>query len=552
MSQTIRDDKQVPGSEEPSHEDASRASTEPVSPQQSEPLERPAVPRSLLVSIAGTLPSLFVVMALVGLGYWGHHVGWKLPKFSELNGAITTQDDDWCAEHGVLESQCVECKPDKFPKPKDYGWCQEHGVHQCPFDHPDVAQVKNVTPLDETVLKRVTHALELRPRAANNSACTSYQRRIQFASHDCVLKAGVDVEPVVTGPITEVVHAGGEMRYDSTRVAPLSSKAAGTVWRVYKEVGEPVRQGEVIALVDAAEVGRFKAELVTAMAEQDLHAGKLRRLKGIDIPASKLQETETDLKKARTRVLGAQQGLLNLGLSVSLDALQGLSEDELASRIRLLGLPDSVANQLDSTTTTSNLIAVISRLDGIVISRDVVADQVVDTAKMLFKVADTSRLWLFLNVPVEEAAFIKPGQQVQFRPDGSAEEVPGIVTWVNTAVDPITRTVEVRANLDNSAGRLRAETFGTGRILLREEPNALLVPSEAVQWDGSCFVVFVRDKSYFAEGSPKVFHTRSVRPGVQNKQVTEIIAGLVPQEVVATRGSGVLRAQLLKNNIGAG
>jgi cobalt-zinc-cadmium efflux system membrane fusion protein len=176
----------------------------------------------------------------------------------------------------------------------------------------------------------------------------------------------------------------------------------------------------------------------------------------------------------------------------------------------------------------------------------------VDTAKVLFKVADTRRMWLFLNVPLEDAGLVQPGQQVKFRPDGAAEEVTGVVTWVNTAVDPSTRTVEVRANLDNSAGRLRAETFGTGRLVLREEPEAVLVPSEAVQWDGSCFVVFVRDKSYFDEGSPKLFHTRSVRPGVQTKQVTEIIAGLLPREIVATKGSGVLRAQLLKNSIGAG
>jgi cobalt-zinc-cadmium efflux system membrane fusion protein len=153
-------------------------------------------------------------------------------------------------------------------------------------------------------------------------------------------------------------------------------------------------------------------------------------------------------------------------------------------------------------------------------------------------------MWLFLNVPFEDAGLVEPGQQVKFHPDGASQEITGIVTWVSTAVDPSTRTVEVRANLDKSAGRLRAETFGTGRLVLREEPEAVLVPSEAVQWDGSCFVVFVRDKSYLDEGAPKLFHTRSVRPGVQTKQVTEIIAGLLPREVVATLNSHPLRRHL--------
>jgi multidrug efflux pump subunit AcrA (membrane-fusion protein) len=429
-------------------------------------------------------------------------------------------------------------------------------VHQCPLDHPDVAQVKDVTPINETTLNRIKLALELRPRMANNSSCTSYQRRIQFASHDCALRAGVDVEPVVTGPITEVISASGEIRYDSTRVAPLSSKAAGTVWRVYKDVGDPVRQGEVLALVDAAEVGRLKTELLSALAEASLREGNVRRNDDLaargSIAYRQKQEAELEWTKAKTRILAAEQALLNLGLSVSHKELGGLSEVELAARIRLGGLPDPIADELGAATTTSNLIPVISRLDGVVVSREVVADQVVDTTKVLFTVADTSRMWLFLNVPFEDAGLVHPGQQVMFRPDGTSDEITGAVTWVSTAVDTNTRTVEVRANLDNATGRLRAETFGTGRLVLRQEAEAVLVPSDAVQWDGSCFVVFVRDKSYFEEGAPKLFHTRSVRPGVQNKQVTEIIAGVLPREIVASKGSGVLRAQLLKNSIGAG
>ena len=65
-------------------------------------------------------------------------------------------------------------------------------------------------------------------------------------------------------------------------------------------------------------------------------------------------------------------------------------------------------------------------------------------------------------------------------------------------------------------------------------------------------MVFVRDKDYMKEGAYKVFHTRSVRPGVRMGDTTEMIAGLLPGEVVVTKGSGVLRAELLKGNLGAG
>jgi hypothetical protein len=66
-------------------------------------------------------------------------------------------------------------------------------------------------------------------------------------------------------------------------------------------------------------------------------------------------------------------------------------------------------------------------------------------------------------------------------------------------------------------------------------------------------VVFVRDKGYFAKpDSPKVFHIRTVRLGARSDKTTEIIVGVLPGEVVATKGSDVLRAELLKNNLGEG
>ena len=55
-----------------------------------------------------------------------------------------------------------------------------------------------------------------------------------------------------------------------------------------------------------------------------------------------------------------------------------------------------------------------------------------------------------------------------------------------------------------------------------------------------------------SQDSPKVFHVRTVRLGAKNEKFTEIIAGVLPGEVVATKGSDVLRAELLKNNLGEG
>ena len=54
-------------------------------------------------------------------------------------------------------------------------------------------------------------------------------------------------------------------------------------------------------------------------------------------------------------------------------------------------------------------------------------------------------------------------------PDGTDEEVTGKVTWISTAVDERTRTLQVREELPNPDGRLRANTFGSGRVVLRAD-----------------------------------------------------------------------------------
>ena len=65
--------------------------------------------------------------------------------------------------------------------------------------------------------------------------------------------------------------------------------------------------------------------------------------------------------------------------------------------------------------------------------------------------------------------------------------------------------------------------------------------------------MFVRDKGFFdSKTSPKVFHVRTVRLGTKTEKYTEVLSGVLPGEVVAAKGSDVLRAEMLKNNLGEG
>src|SRR5207249_2642556 len=108
--------------------------------------------------------------------------------------------------------------------------------------------------------------------------------------------------------------------------------------------------------------------------------------------------------------------------------LKGFTEEKLAEHLRFLGLPRTVTERLDSQRTTANLIPVRAALDGVVVAREVVAGEVVDTAKPVFIVANTGQMWLTLSVRQEDMQRLTLGQLIRFRPDGSAAEATGKIS----------------------------------------------------------------------------------------------------------------------------
>jgi cobalt-zinc-cadmium efflux system membrane fusion protein len=524
-----------------------------------ETLSESAVPRSRPVLffkwLLSSIPTAVVLAALAGLGYWGHHTGWHVPKLSGLAGNGQQEKDDWCEAHGVPESQCVECRPGLLPRPKDYGWCKKHGVPNCLFEHPDLAELKPLPTITQRDLDRADRAIAFAARTENNKKCKLHERRIQFNSVQAVDKLGLEVEPVWTAPMVEALVGNGEITYDQMRTARLSARVPGSVFQVCKQAGDPVRRGEVLALVDAAEVGKAKAELLRALVDYRLRNKNYEGLSQLQrdklVSPRSIREEETALSEARFRLSAAQQSLANLGLPIQADQLKSISDEQATGLVQFLGVPQTIAKTFDPSATTANLLPVVAPFDGLLVSRETVVGEVVGSTKLLFVVVDVRQMWLTLDLRLEDATRVALGQEVEFLPDGG-EVAGGKVTWISTEADHKTRTVKVRATLDNAQGRLRANTFGTGKVMLRKETDAIVVPNSAVHWEGDCHVVFVRDRNYLEKDAPKVFHVRKVRVGIKDPQNTEIIAGVLPGEIVAAKNSGVLRSELPKNDLGEG
>lgn len=554
-------------------EPAAGPETPPPKPGACAASKRSAPFRSRIRRSLGQLLAAALAASLVaGFVSLGRATGWKLPKAAALWGNSVEESDDWCEEHGVPESGCVECRPDLFPRDsggersspggRSGGWCDEHGVHECPLCRPELAQLAVRPGITDADRERAARALAFAPRTENDPKCKLHLRRVQLGSDELAARLGLVVAPATRGAMTEVVSAPADIAYDPTRLARVTPRAGGTVWRVERQLGDRVRQGDVLALIDSAEVGRAKAEFQQALVQLDLRRetlAKLRPMSGTTVAGKDVQAAEAAAEEAELRLVASEELLANLGIPLRAADVRGLAPADLARRVQFLGLPATLARELAGLTESSNLLPVHAPLDGEIVTRSAVKDEAADPTKPLFLVADTGRMRLTLRVRPEDADRVRPGQSVRFRHAGHVGPTPwdvGSVTWVSPAADEKTRTVPVLADLLNPSDRHHANTFGAAEVVLREEPQAVLVPSNAVHWEGCCNVVFVRSRDYDRPGAPKVFYVRTVRPGARVETpagpMTEIAAGLLPGELVAAAGSGALRSELLKNNLGEG
>ena len=202
----------------------------------------------------------------------------------------------------------------------------------------------------------------------NNSRNTLHKHCVQLASARAATKAGIDVDVVDEQPMTERIRANGEVLFDPTRVAHLSSRVAGNLAYVAKTVGDEVRPGEILALVDAAQVGTAKSQL--------LHAVVQYRLKQNDAPA----DAKPVGRRRRRRPHGSWKPNRpfktprsrwsppawhwSISASKCRKSSRAKRADEIAAELRFLGIPADLLAALPAALKTGNLLATAGDLRG--------------------------------------------------------------------------------------------------------------------------------------------------------------------------------------------
>jgi cobalt-zinc-cadmium efflux system membrane fusion protein len=435
---------------------------------------------------------------------------------------------DWCPKHLVPQSLCTRCIPERE---QSLTLCAKHAIPEalCTLCRPELMASLPTCSRHKLPLAYCKSAeCQVLLQAAVAQGGKTTLPLVHLASPDIAAKAGFEAAPVQSGNVSPTLKANGEVAYDETKLARVRARVAGVLLEVLVREGDVVEQGQTLAVIDSAELGEAKADYLASTPMVELWTKTLERNKGLSekgVGASKnVLEAEAELRLSQAHLLKAKQKLRNWGLNDH--QIEQLGEEQEAER---------------------NRQRMMAPLKGSIVRRKAVLGEAVEPTSELFTVADLSSVWVSFNVYEKDLRRVVVGQPVVFHvPDLEPAEFSGKVLWIDTEVNDRTRTVQVRAQVGNAEGLLRANMFGSGEIQLGKPRTSLLVPKDAVQWEGASFVVFVRKKL-------DEFEPRRVIVGEEVGKLLELAwADLTPGEEVVTTGSFLLKTEIQKGSIGAG
>jgi membrane fusion protein, heavy metal efflux system len=336
--------------------------------------------------------------------------------------------------------------------------------------------------------------------------------------------AVVKVEP---RPFRLEKFAVGQIAYNEDVSTAVLAPFAGRVTRLIARLGERVAQGAPLLEVDSPEIVQPQNDLLAAVAATNKARAKLSLTTLNEARNKGLYEGKAgalkDWQQSQADLDGAQNDLRAAETAV----------DAARNRLRILGLTPQEIAGLEEKGQIKRSVPIISPIAGTVVARKVGPGQYVrnDPPDQLYVVADLSTMWLKAFVPEIDIPFIRVGQEIEIK----VTALPGRtfaarVTHIGALFEATTRRIEVRSEVANPGGALKAEMFASFKITTADSVMALAVPIDAVIREGDVATVWVQRE-------PLLFERRSVRIGIEQDGQVQIRDGLAAGDLAVARGA---------------
>jgi len=348
------------------------------------------------------------------------------------------------------------------------------------------------------------------------SACGNYAST-QSADSD---KPTVSIETVKKGPLERELTLTAEFK--PYQEVDIHAKVSGYVKKMYVDVGDKLKAGQPIALLEVPEA---QDELKRAQAEVVASQEEIAKAEAAYEEAHLAYTRLQGVVKARPNLISQQE------LDTSRDQDAG-AEATLAAAHAHFDEASANSKKVETMIDYENITAPFS---GVVTERraDVGALVQAGTASNtqslpLVKFAEIDHLRLVFDVPQSAIDQIHDNDSVEVTIANTGKKFTGKIARFAHSVDVSTRTMTTEVDVDNSDGLLFPGIYASVNIPLDKKPDALSVPLSAVFGDSNPAVYVV--------GSNNKVEQRAVKTGIQTANAVEIISGLNEGDRVVVAG----------------
>ena len=320
----------------------------------------------------------------------------------------------------------------------------------------------------------------------------------------------IKFEPAKIIPIKKTLDIPGSIEVKQNLLARIGSPVQGRIIEIKGELGKTVKQGDVLAVINSTELAKQQLAYIKSVQMVELKTKAYERavlLFDADVvsEAQKLQR-KTELSAAKADMEASKDQLFVMGMTI--DEIEAIQSEI----------------QIDAITN------IVAKIDGKIIKKNVNVGQVVDPTEDIFTIAMLNEVWGVAQVPERQIGFLKEGDDLLIDvPAYENKSVEGKITYLGDIVDPVTRTVTIRTEIDNAHGLLKPDMLITMKVS-GKSIEKVGVPINAI--------VSIDDiPNIFVKTGENKFLMRPVTLGVKNKDAVHIDDGLLEGEEVVIDGA---------------
>lgn len=373
------------------------------------------------------------------------------------------------------------------------------------------------TPIQQLEIAQHAHAEHA--HAHTDEEEHHHEENLVKLTTDQIEQMGLQFKIAGSGSLFFTLSARGKIILHPDRIAHIIPKISGVAKRAYKNIGDLVKIGEVMALLESREMADVKATYLAALSRERLAASSLNR----------------EERLYREKVSAGQDFLnaKNMHEEALINALLA------KQKLRAIGLtPEEIEFLADQNEPDLSLYSIRAPLDGTVILRHIMQGEFIENTKTIYEVADLSTVWVEIGIYPKDLHRVKKGQHVEILIPDEDQSSKAKIIYVSPIVAEETITAKAIAELSNAQAIWKPGVFVKVNIMTEQRAFPIVIPKTAIQTSNG--------KDYIFMVVPGGFEKRFVTLGMQDNENVAVLSGLQPGEEYVANKTFLLKAELGK------